>query len=114
MQALVNKGTINSQELYDFLHERDAGNVEFVLIDVRENSEYNMAHVKGVDMVKSSSTFTAWYEEVLADTKGKTVVFTCHTGSRSGEVQKIFKKNGHATTLNHIGGIASYRGPVER
>jgi len=114
MQALLNKGIINSQELYDMLDERDEGKVDFVLIDVRENTEYNMAHLKGVDIIKPSSTFTAWHEEVLADTKDKTVIFTCHTGSRSGEVQKIFKKNGHLATLNHVGGIASYRGPIER
>ena len=114
MQTLLKKGTINSQELYALLDERDDNKVDFVLIDVRENSEYSMAHLRGVDMIKPSSSFTAWYDEVLADTKDKTVIFTCHTGSRSGEVQKVFKKNGHVATLNHVGGIASYRGPIER
>ncbi len=114
MQTLVDKGIINSEQLYDLLEKRGLGEVEFVLIDVREDSEYNMSHLKGVDMIKPSSSFTAWCEDVLAETKDKIVVFTCHTGSRSGEVQKIFKKKGHTATLNHVGGIATYRGPVER
>lgn len=112
MQTLLEKSYITSSELEDFLQKRDAGKADFVLIDVRENTEYKMGHIKGADMLKPTSSFGQWGQELFNAMKDKTVIFTCRTGSRSGQVQKIFKQNGHTRVLNHFGGIVSYRGDV--
>ena len=114
MQSMIQKGIINSQELQNALAQRDAGEQAFVLVDVREEGEYNMSHIKGVDMLKPLSTMAEWVEPLIEETKDKIVIFTCHTGARSGDIQDVFKKNGHMQTLNHIGGIMSYRGEVVR
>jgi len=114
MQNMIQKGIINSQELQTALTQRDAGEQAFVLIDVREEGEYHISHLKGVDMLKPMSRMDEWAEALLEETKDKIVVFTCHTGARSGDIQKMFKKKGHTQTLNHIGGIMSYRGEVVR
>ena len=112
MKNMIEKGVINSQELEAALAQREAGEAQFVLVDVREEGEYAMSHLKGVDMLKPMSTMTEWAESLLSETKDAIVVFTCHTGARSGDIQHIFKKKGHQNTLNHIGGIMSYRGEV--
>lgn len=111
---MIQKGVINSEELLSLLAKRDADKVEFVLIDVREEGEYAMSHIKGVDMLKPMSIIKEWIDEVIAQTEDKIVIFTCHTGARSGDIQTMFKKKGHTQTLNHIGGIMSYRGEVIR
>ncbi len=114
MQKLIQKGTVNSQELLDLLENRDTQPQEFLLVDVREEGEYNMSHLKGVDILKPMSEMEEWEDAFFEETKNKVIIFTCHTGSRSGDVQHEFKKKGHKNTLNHIGGIASYRGKIIR
>ena len=114
MQVLFEKGYIDSEELEILLEERDAGKADFVLVDVREDMEFNMGHIKGVNMLKPTTLFQQWAQELLNETKDKTVIFTCRTGSRSGQVQNAFKQHGHKGVLNHFGGIVTYRGTIEK
>jgi len=114
MQTLLSKNDIDSQELETLLKAREEGKVDFVLIDVREDMEYNMSHIKGVDMLKPTSTFQDWGQELFGTTQDTRVVFTCRTGSRSGQVASMFTQNGHKNAINHYGGIMSYRGETEK
>jgi len=114
MQTLLEKDDINSEELHTLLKARDEGKVDFLLVDVREDMEFNMGHIKGVDMLKPTTDFQQWAQELFDETKDKTVVFTCRTGSRSGQVQNVFKQHGHARVLNHFGGIVTYGGDIEK
>jgi len=115
MQTLLEKDDINSEELHTLLKARDEGKVDFLLVDVREDMEFNMGHIKGADMLKPTTAFQQWAQELFDETKDKTtVVFTCRTGSRSGQVQNVFKQNGHTRVLNHFGGIVTYRGDIEK
>ena len=114
MHELLTQSNINSEELETLLKAREEGNADFLLIDVREDMEYAMGHVKGVDMLKPTSSFQEWAEQFFDEIKDKTVIFTCRTGARSGQVQNVFKSNGHEKVINHYGGIVSYRGEVEK
>lgn len=114
MSELLEKSHVTSQELELLLKEREAGNVDFILVDVREQMEYDHGHIKGVDMLKPTSTFQSWAQAFLDENKDKTVIFTCRTDNRSGNVQRVFQQNGMAKVINHGGGIVSYRGEIER
>ena len=114
MQELLEKNDINSEELHALLEARDAGKADFILVDVREDMEYNMGHIKGADMLKPTSSFQQWGQTLFNETKDKTVIFTCRTGSRSGQIQNVFRQNGHTSVLNHFGGIVTYRGELEK
>jgi len=114
MKNMIQKGTINSEDLQTALTQRDAGKEAFVIVDVREEGEYNMSHIKGIDMLKPLSTVQEWVDTVMEETKDVIVVFTCYSGARSSDIQKMFKEKGHSNTLNHVGGIASYRGEIVR
>ena len=114
MQILFDKGYIDSEELNTLLQQREAGKVDFVLVDVREDMEFGMGHIKGVDMLKPTTVFQQWAQVLFNETKDKTVIFTCRTGSRSEHVQNAFKQHGHKGVLNHFGGIVTYRGAIER
>ena len=114
MQTLLEKSDINSQELNDLLQARAEGKVDFVLVDVREDMEYNMEHIKGVDMLKPTTAFGQWGESLFTELQDKTVIFTCRTGNRSGQVQNVFAQNGHKNVINHYGGIVTYNGETEQ
>ncbi len=114
MQTLLEKSDVNSEELTALLQARENGKVDFLLVDVREDMEYKMSHIKGVDMLKPTTTFQQWGQEFFEANKDKILVFTCRTGSRSGQVKNVFVQNGHKNVINHYGGIMSYRGDINR
>ncbi len=114
MQETLAKENVFSEELEQLLEARERGEVDFLLVDVREQMEYDMGHIKGVDMLKPTSMFQQWAQEFLDEYKDKKVIFTCRTGSRSGQVQHIFKSNGMQGAINHAGGIVTYGGEIER
>ena len=111
---MLEQNDINSVELQSLLEARAEGKADFVLVDVREDMEFNMGHIKGVDMLKPTSDFQKWAQDLFNATQDKTVVFTCRTGSRSGQIQNAFRQNGHSSVLNHFGGIVTYRGEIEK
>ncbi len=114
MQELLEKDDVNSEELELLLEARDEGKVDFLLVDVREEMEYDMGHIKGVDMLKPTTAFQQWAQELFNETQDKKVIFTCRTGSRSGQVQHVFQQHGHKGALNHFGGIVTYHGEIEK
>ena len=113
MQKLLEQTDVNSQELASLLDARAKGDVDFILIDVREQYEYDAGHVKGVDLLKPTSVFQTWAEEIFNTYEDKPVIFTCRTGSRSGQVQNVFRSNGHSKAINHYGGIVTFSGATE-
>jgi len=114
MSEMLNKSHVSSTELELLLKEREAKKVDFLLIDVREQMEYDSAHVKGVDGLNPTSTFQSWGQQFFEENKDKTVIFTCRTGARSGQVQNVFKQNGMPNVINHSGGIMGFRGETEQ
>lgn len=114
MQNILEKSNVYSDELEMLLKEREEGKVDFLLVDVREDMEYHMGHIKGVDTLLPTSSFGQWAQKFLEENKDKTVIFTCRTGNRSGQVQHIFKSNGLDRVINHADGIVGYRGEIEK
>ena len=114
MSLALDKNFVTSDELQMLLKEREEGSVDFILVDVREQYEYDSQHIKGVDMLKPTSMFQSWGEAFLNENKEKTVIFTCRTDNRSGQVQNVFKENGLDKVINHYGGIMSYDGETAR
>ena len=114
MHELLATDNINSENLETLLKARENGEADFLLVDVREDMEYEMGRLKGVDMLKPTSDFQSWAQALLDEAKDKVVIFTCRTGNRSGQVQNVFRRNGHERVINHSGGIVSYRGEIER
>jgi rhodanese-related sulfurtransferase len=114
LHQLLDKSSINSEELEQLLIDRKEGKVDFLLVDVREKMEYERGHLKGVDLLRPTSSFQDWGQQLFDEAKERIVIFTCRTDSRSGQVQMVFRRNGHPRVINHAGGIVSYRGEIER
>ena len=114
MSELLKKNKVNSNELEALLQERKEGKADFILVDVREQMEYDIGHINGVDMLKPTSTFQSWAQEFLDEYRDKAIILTCRTSSRTAQVQAIFQENGMTNVIDHSGGILSYRGEVVR
>ena len=77
---------------------------EVVLIDVREQWEYDEGHIPGITLIPMSEIETR-LSEIPQD---KTVIVTCRSGNRSGQVHAFLEQNGFDNTHNMAGGILAW------
>ena len=112
-QLLLEKDQLDGDELEALLEARELKMVSFELIDVREQMEFQMGHIKGTDELWPTSQFYDWFEKIQ-NKKDDRMILYCHTGSRSYQVQHVMKAQG----LKHVGnlsyGIVSYLGEIVR
>ncbi len=80
-----------------------------LLIDVREEDEYRSGHIPGAVNIPLSKIQQA---DLPADKEQRLFVY-CLSGARSGRAVSFLNKSGYVNVKN-IGGIKSYKGPVER
>ena len=112
-EMLVEQNEIDSDELVALLEAKELGMVSFTLVDVREDMEWQMGHIKGADkLVPTSSFFQTWDEAKLK--KDENIILYCHVGSRSAHVARILTDQGYTKIGNLTHGIVSYGGEKNR
>ena len=109
---LLENPEINGQELEYLLSERKNGNIDFLLIDVREEYEYNQKRIVGVDYLIPLSDFFNKVRQI-EDYKSKHIIAKCKLGGRSAQAQMQLKLMGFKSVINLAGGISYYRGDTE-
>ncbi len=103
---------------FDFLHGPDInqgikeyGGLEgAVLLDVRTPQEYHEGHIPGSINIPLQSLSTA--DQIPAGKDAPLFVY-CYSGSRSAQAVRLLTGMGY-TNIKNIGGIAAYKGKVER
>ena len=111
--ALLDRDKVDSAFLERLLEARKNGEVDFVLIDIREPYEYEAGHIVGVDHLLPTTQFRSWAEILPQKFPDQPVILTCRTANRTGQVQQILREQlGMNNVINHAGGIVTYRGEV--
>ena len=110
-EKLLEKNEINGQELEYLLSERKNERVEFLLIDVREEYEYNEKRIVGVDYLVPLSDFFNKVQNI-EEHKSKHIITKCKLGGRSAQAQMHLKLLGFEKVINLAGGITNYKGEV--
>lgn len=83
-----------------------------LLIDVREQNEFDEVRIPGSQLMPLSS-FAQHYEELPKD---KPLVMQCRSGARSGQATEFLRQHGY-DAVNMTGGILAWEQaelPVER
>ena len=111
-EELLQRPEINGQELEYLLSERKNGRADFLLIDVREEYEYNQKRIVGIDYLIPLSDFFNKVRQI-EDYKSKHIIAKCKLGGRSAQAQKQLKLMGFKSVINLAGGISNYRGDTE-
>jgi len=111
-EELLQSPEINGQELEYLLSERKNGRANFLLIDVREEYEYNQKRIVGIDYLIPLSDFFNKVRQI-EDYKSKHIIAKCKLGGRSAQAQKQLKLMGFKKVTNLAGGISNYRGDTE-
>ncbi len=113
-QTILRQDQIDSPTLKMLLEARKNGEVDFVLIDIREPYEYEERHIMGVDYLLPTTQLQSW-AGLLTDRFGdRPIVLTCRTSNRTGQVQQILQEQlGMDNIVDHVGGIVTYHGATE-
>ncbi len=103
--------TISVIDLKAMLDERDAGERDFLLIDVREPAEYEIVSIPGAVLIpKNDFLLGAALETMPQD---KPIVVHCKTGIRSAEVLAVLKGAGFADAVHVGGGVVAWVNQVD-
>ncbi len=106
---LLEKTEINGEELEYLLSERKKEKTQFLLIDVREEYEYNENRILGVDHLVPLSDFFNKVKDIEMY-KSKPIVAKCKLGGRSAQAQRQLRLMGFEKVINLSGGISNYKG----
>jgi rhodanese-related sulfurtransferase len=87
----------------------DTHDPNVVLLDVREDSELEIAHVEGAAHVPMSRI----ENEIGKLDKTRTYVVMCHSGARSHRVAMHLKASGFPDVFNLAGGIDAWSRQVD-
>jgi adenylyltransferase/sulfurtransferase len=93
------------------LDEREAGERDFVLIDVREQNEWDIVHIPGAVLVPKGEFLNGKALETLPG--DKQVVLQCKSGARSAEVLAVVKGAGYADAVHVGGGVLAWVSQIE-
>lgn len=94
-----------NKSIMDFREESHA-----LLLDVRTPEEYRRGHIPGSINVPLQSIKDV---ATVAKSKDTTLYVYCHSGSRSAQAVAYLQRMGYHHAKN-IGGIAAYRGTIEK
>lgn len=78
---------------------------DVVLIDVREQEEYDEAHIPNITLIPLG-TVPDNIDKIPTD---KTVIITCRSGNRSGQATEFLRQQGFDNVHNMEGGINAWK-----
>jgi adenylyltransferase/sulfurtransferase len=103
--------TINVGTLEHWLKERDNGERDFLLVDVREPNEYEINRIPGSVLVPKGEFLNgSALSELPMD---KPVVLYCKTGVRSAESLAVLKGAGLADAVHVGGGVSAWVNQID-
>jgi rhodanese-related sulfurtransferase len=94
---------INVQELKTRI---DAGEQDFVLIDVREPSEHSAFNIGG-KLIPLGTIPTAISD--LREMQDAEIILYCRSGGRSGQAQRFMQQQGFTNVRNLTGGMLAWQ-----
>jgi sulfur-carrier protein adenylyltransferase/sulfurtransferase len=103
--------TISVTQLEHMLKERENGERDFVLVDVREPNEYEINQIPGSVLIPKGAFLNgSALEQLPAD---KQIVMYCKTGVRSAETLAIVKGAGYADAVHVGAGIVAWVNQID-
>jgi sulfur-carrier protein adenylyltransferase/sulfurtransferase len=103
--------TISVVQLKGMLDAREAGDIDFVLIDVREPNEFEIVSIDGAVLIPKGQFLDGTALEQLPS--DKQIVLHCKVGARSAEALAVLKGAGFSDAIHVGGGIVAWVHQIE-
>ena len=107
--------TISVTQLEHMLKERDNGERDFVLVDVREQNEFEINRIPGSVLIPKGEFLNGHaFDELSRLTEGsKQLVLHCKSGVRSAEALAVAKGAGYADAVHVGGGVVAWVSQID-
>lgn len=92
------------------LKEKKENGADFVLVDVRENTEYLVSNLDGQHIPLGE--LPSRLDEIEAD-KDTEIIMMCLSGGRSGKAVSIMESEGFTNVHNLKGGITAWSNEID-
>jgi molybdopterin/thiamine biosynthesis adenylyltransferase/rhodanese-related sulfurtransferase len=103
------RDTITVRELADRLERRERGEDDFVLVDVREPAEWEIARIPGAVLVPLDRLRDGRAAGELAVVGGgKPIVLHCKSGGRSAQALRLARAAGFTDAVHVSGGVLAW------
>ena len=103
--------TISVTTLEHMLKERSEGTRDFVLVDVREQNEYEINQIPGSILIPKGEFLNGHaFDQLPSD---KQIVMHCKTGVRSAETLALVKGAGYADAVHVGGGVVAWVNQID-
>lgn len=103
--------TITVLQLEEWLAQRERGERDFVLVDVREPHEYEIVAIPGSVLIPKGRFLDGTALAELPD--DRQIVLHCKSGIRSAEALAVTKGAGYADSVHVGGGVVAWVAQVE-
>ena len=103
--------TISVTQLEHMLKERDNGERDFVLVDVREPNEYEINQIPGSVLIPKGEFLNGNALGQLS--QDKQVVLHCKSGVRSAEALAVLKGAGYSDAVHVGGGVVAWVNQID-
>jgi rhodanese-related sulfurtransferase len=100
---MITSSDITAEELKERLNKGETP----VIIDVREDWEYQEANIAGAKNIPLGVLPTQLDD--LEDLKDKEVIVQCRSGARSASAKAFLQQQGFSNVRNLLGGIMAYQ-----
>ena len=89
------------------------GNEDFILVDVREEHEWDICKIDGARLIPLSRMINEDIDILENIKTDKKIVLHCHTGARSAEALNILRNKGFKNLKNLVGGIDAWANEID-
>ncbi len=103
--------TISVLTLNEMLEEKERGERDFVLIDVREPNEAEINHIPGAVLIPKGDFLNGTALEQLPS--DKPIVLHCKSGVRSAECLAVVKGAGYSDAVHVGGGVVAWVNQID-
>lgn len=103
--------TISVRQLRDLLAERERGDRDFVLIDVREPNENEIVDIPGGELIPKGEFING--NALVGLPQDRQIVLYCKVGGRSAEVLALVKAAGFSDAIHVGGGVVAWVEQIE-
>ena len=101
---MITSSDITAEELKERLNKGETP----VIIDVREDWDYQEANIAGAKNIPLGALPQRMEE--LEDLKDQEVIVQCRSGARSATAKAFLQQQGFSNVRNLLGGIQAYNG----
>jgi molybdopterin/thiamine biosynthesis adenylyltransferase/rhodanese-related sulfurtransferase len=106
--------TISVVTLEHMLKERDEGTRDFLLVDVREENEYEINKIPGSVLIPKGEFLNGNAFDLLPSSDaGRQIVLHCKSGVRSAEALAVVKGAGYADAVHVGGGVVAWVNQID-